>query len=51
MKNYKNLVKTLPKKTIVFTFGRFNPYSIGHNLLVNRVKQLAEVENSDHLVV
>lgn len=34
------------KKTAVFTFGRFNPPTAGHNLLVNVLKQY----NGDHYV-
>lgn len=34
------------KKTAVFTFGRFNPPTLGHHLLVDAIKQY----NGDHYV-
>ena len=50
MKLYKSLVKSLPKKTVVFSYGRFNPYTIGHELLVNRVKDIAKSVSADHII-
>lgn len=50
MKNYKQLVKSLPNKTIVFAFGRFNPPTSGHELLVKAVKKLASMHNADHAI-
>lgn len=41
MKNYKQLIKELPSKKVVFAFGRFQPPTIGHELLVNAVKRVA----------
>ena len=34
------------KKTAVFTFGRFNPPTVGHNLLVDVIQQY----NGDHYI-
>jgi len=50
MKDYKQLIKELPSKTVVFAFGRFNPPTIGHELLVKAVKKLAQQKNADHVI-
>lgn len=50
MKNYKQLIKELPSKTVVFAFGRFNPPTTGHELLVKAVKKLAAAQNADHAI-
>ena len=39
MKDFRNLVEA--KETIVFTFGRFNPPTIGHEKLIKKVSQVA----------
>lgn len=41
MKKFKQLIKELPSKKVVFAFGRFQPPTIGHELLVNAVKKVA----------
>lgn len=48
MKRYKQLIKELPSKKVVFAFGRFQPPTIGHELLVKKVKQLAR--GADHVI-
>ena len=48
MKGYRQFLKELPSKKIVFAFGRFNPPTIGHELLVKAVKKIAV--GSDHTV-
>jgi phosphopantetheine adenylyltransferase len=50
MKDYKQLIKELPSKTVVFAFGRFNPPTIGHELLVKAVKKLAQQKKADHVI-
>lgn len=50
MKNYRQLVKELPSKTIVFAFGRFNPPTIGHELLFKVIQKVAKSHNADHVV-
>lgn len=50
MKSYRQLVESLPSRTIVFAFGRFNPPTTGHQLLVNFVKKLAKTHNADHVI-
>ena len=49
MKKYKQLVSELPSKKIVFAFGRFQPPTIGHELLVKKVKQVAG-STADHVI-
>lgn len=50
MKNYRQLIKELPSKTVVFAFGRFNPPTIGHELLVRAVRKLAQQRKADHVI-
>lgn len=50
MKRYKQLVKELPSKKVVFAFGRFQPPTNGHALLVNAVTKLAKAQNADHVI-
>jgi nicotinic acid mononucleotide adenylyltransferase len=50
MKDYKQLIKELSSKTVVFAFGRFNPPTIGHELLVKAVKKLAQQRKADHVI-
>ena len=38
-------------KTTVITYGRMNPISIGHEKLVNKVKDLAKEHNADHKII
>ena len=37
-------------KKIVFTFGRFNPPTVGHLLLANAVKKIARKEKAEHRI-
>jgi phosphopantetheine adenylyltransferase len=50
MKQFKQLIKELPSKKVVFAFGRFQPPTTGHELLVNAVKKIASVQKADHLI-
>lgn len=50
MKQFKQLVKELPAKKVVFAFGRYQPPTIGHGLLVAAVKHLAEKQGADHII-
>ena len=51
MKNYKQLIKeVVAKKTIIFAFGRFSPPTIGHGLLVDVVKRVADQRSADHVI-
>lgn len=38
------------KGVVVFTFGRFNPPTIGHEKLVSKVSEVAAQENANHIV-
>jgi hypothetical protein len=40
-------LKEASNKTVVFTFGRFNPPTVGHEKLVNKVETIAKKENAD----
>jgi hypothetical protein len=50
MKTFKRLVESLPPKTVVFAFGRFSPPTVGHLLLVQFVKKLAQHNKADHVI-
>ena len=50
MKNYKQLIKELPSKSVVFAFGRFNPPTIGHELLFKAIKKIAQSHGADHVI-
>ena len=39
MKNFRDITEA--KETVVFTFGRFNPPTIGHEKLIKKVSQVA----------
>lgn len=43
-------MESLPSKTVVFAFGRFNPPTTGHQLLVQFVKKLAKQHKADHMI-
>ena len=38
-------------KTLVYAFGRMNPPTNGHGKLVQKVKQIAQQNKADHLIV
>ena len=50
MKNYRQLIKELPSKKVVMAFGRFQPPTTGHELLVNAVKKIAHKQGADHII-
>lgn len=50
MKKFKQLVNELPSKKVVMAFGRFQPPTTGHALLVDRVKRLASAQKADHVI-
>lgn len=43
-------MESLPSKTVVFAFGRFNPPTTGHQLLVQFVKKLASQNRAEHVI-
>jgi len=50
MKDYRQLIKELPSNTIVLACSKFNPPTIGHELLVKAVKSLAEQKNASYAI-
>lgn len=50
MKQFKQLVKELPNKKVVMAFGRFQPPTTGHLLVVAAVKHIAQKQNADHVI-
>ena len=46
MKDFKTLLNEVPSKKIVIGFGRFNPPTTGHELLINKVTQYARSKGS-----
>lgn len=50
MKNYKYYLKETSTKTIVFAFGRFQPPTTGHALLVSAVEKTAKSHNADSII-
>ena len=50
MKSYKYFLNETDSKTIVFTFGRFQGMSQGHELLVKVVEKTAKSHNADSLI-
>ncbi len=50
MKKYKDLLSELPSKTVVVTYGQFNPPNTGHELLIKVVRKLAKQRKADHIV-
>jgi len=50
MKDYRQLIKELPSKTIVLACSKFNPPTIGHELLIKAVKSLAEQKHASYAI-
>jgi len=50
MKDYKQFLKELPSKTVVLACGKFNPPTMGHELVIKAVKVLAEQRGADHVI-
>lgn len=50
MKNYRQLVQELPSKKVVMAFGRFQPPTTGHELLVQKVKDIAKDQGVDYVI-
>ena len=49
-KNYEQFIKETHGSTAVFTFGRFNPPTIGHEKLIKVVASTATKENGDYFI-
>lgn len=50
MKTYRQLKESLPSSTVVLAFGRFNPPTVGHELLIRMVKKLAQSYRADYFI-
>ncbi len=51
MKNFAQHITEAPKKdTVVIAFGRMNPPTIGHGVLVDKVLSEASKRNADHFI-
>lgn len=50
MKNYKTLLKEMPSKAVCIAFGRFNPPTTGHELLVNKTTKFAASKRCDYQI-
>ena len=51
MKKYNQIITEMPSKTVVFAFGRFQPPTTGHELLVKAVARLAQQKRADHVII
>lgn len=50
MKNFKQLVKELPSKSVVITIGRFNPPTLGSELQIKVARKVASQNKCDHII-
>jgi len=50
MKTYKTFMTEKKGDTIVLTFGRFNPPTIGHEILIKAVESVARAKGGDYLI-
>ena len=50
MKDYRQLIRELPSKTIVLACSKFNPPTIGHELLIKAVKSVAEQKHASYAI-
>ena len=53
MKDYRSFITEAKKalKSVVMAFGRMNPPTVGHQKLVNKVRELADRHNAHHEVI
>ena len=50
MKTYKSFMTEKKGDTVVFTFGRFNPPTVGHEKLIMAVQSVARSKGADFFV-
>jgi len=50
MKNYKSLIKEVSGSTIVMGFGRLNPITNGHELLLDKILKVASDNKAKHVM-
>lgn len=41
----------IEKKTVVFAYGRFNPPTVAHNMLINKVIETASQQKGDYFII
>jgi hypothetical protein len=52
MKTFRQFfVEQLEKKTAVFAYGRFNPPTVAHNMLINKVIETANQQKGDYFII
>jgi hypothetical protein len=49
--DFKQFITEAQEKTAAFAFGRFNPPTVGHEKLINKVKSVADEHNADAHIV
>jgi len=49
--DFKQFITEAPEKTAAFAFGRFNPPTVGHEKLINKVKSVADEHHADAHIV
>ena len=50
MKTYQKFITEKKGDTVVFTFGRFNPPTVGHEKLITAVQSVAKTRGGDFFV-
>jgi len=50
MKNYRQLIKELPSKTLIMSVGSFNPPTLQSEMAFKLVEKLVETHNADHVI-
>lgn len=50
MKNYRQLIKELPSKTLVMSVGSFNPPTLQSEMAFKLVEKLVKTHNADHVI-
>ena len=50
MKTYQKFMTEKKGDTVVFTFGRFNPPTVGHEKLITAVQAVSRTEGGDYFV-
>jgi len=50
MKNYRQLIKGLPPKTVIMTVGSFNPPTSVNEMAFKLVDKLVKTHNADHVI-
>ena len=49
--DFKQFITEAPEKSAAFAFGRFNPPTVGHEKLINKVKSVADEHNATAHIV